>query len=129
MRPQVWQGDPQPSFVGMQVTGAAARQHPEDRMACSSRLTGCGVRFLLPEDSHSPEEALTAFTGHGVEVKARGSVPTDAADTGHVPLELAGWVRKGCASSHGLHVWERTESQVIYFVKLSQLYKKQIRCK
>ena len=113
MRAQVWQGCPQPSFVGTRVTGRATRQHPEDQIACSSRLAACGGRFLLlPEDPRSPEEALAAFAGHGVEVKAGGSVPTDATDTGHVPVKLAGWVGKRCASGHGLHVWGSRESQV-----------------
>lgn len=75
-------------------------------------LPGFLVRFLLPKDPHSPEEALAAFTGHGVEVKASGSVSTDTTDTGHVPVKLASWVGKRSASSHGLHVWESRESQV-----------------
>lgn len=105
-------GWPEPSSVGTQVTGTAARQHLEDRIARSSRRGGYGVRFLLPRDPRSPEEALAAFAGHGVEVEASGTVPTDATDTGHVPVELSGWVGKRCAGGHGLHVWESRESQV-----------------
>lgn len=93
-----------PGRAGMQGTGAPARQHPKDQVTCSSSLTGHGVRFLLPKGSPSPEEALAAFTGHGVEVKAGGSVSTDAADTGHVPVEVTGQVGKRCAGSHGFHL-------------------------
>lgn len=37
---------------------------------------------------HTPEEALAAFTGHGVEVKAGGLVPTHSADPGDIAVEL-----------------------------------------
>lgn len=99
-------------LAGAQLRRDGARQHPEDRIARSSRRGGYGVRFLLPRDPRSPEEALAAFAGHGVEVEASGTVPTDATDTGHVPVELAGWVGKRCAGGHGLHVWESGENQV-----------------
>lgn len=54
----------------------------------------------LGEDS--PEEAFAAFTGHGVEVKACGSVSTYPTDAGHIPVKVAK-VRQRSASCHCLH--------------------------
>lgn len=59
----------------------------------------------LPPRLGSPEEALAALAGHGVEVEAGGSVPADPADSGHVAVEVAGRVGEGRAGSHGVHVW------------------------
>lgn len=105
----------------------AARQHPRTRSPPpqSSRLAG--YDSFSPE-IRSPEEALAAFTGHGVEVEARGPVPTDPTDSGHVPVELAGWVGKRRAGSHGLHVWGSRGRQV-FICSCQQHHKKLIRCK
>lgn len=75
----------------------------------------------------SPEEALAALAGHGVEVEAGGSVPTHPTDSGHVAIKVSGRVGEGCAGSHGVHLWRGRGKQCLW--QLSQLYKKQIRCK
>lgn len=59
--------------------------------------------LLLPAlGEDSPEEAFAAFTGHSVEVKARGPVSAHPADPRHVPVEVAG-VGQGGAGRHCLH--------------------------
>ena len=57
---------------------------------------------LLALGEHSPEEAFAAFTGHSVEVKARGSVSAHPTDSRHIPVEVAR-VRQGSAGCHCLH--------------------------
>lgn len=60
----------------------------------------------LEEDS--PEEAFAAFTGHGVEVKACGSVSAYPTDAGHIPVKVAK-VRQRGASCHCLHPTRRAD--------------------
>lgn len=111
MRAQGRQSRPQPSVVGLQVTShsQAAPQGPRHLLL---KARGRQGKPPFSPEIRSPEEALAAFAGHGVEVKARGSVPTDPTDSGHVPVELAGWVGKRRAGSHGLHVWGSRGRQV-----------------
>lgn len=101
---------------------------PQDQVTSSSKLEDGRVRDSSSPEIRSPEEALAAFAGHGVEVEARGPVPTDPTDSGHVPVELAGWVGKRRAGSHGLHVWGSRGRQV-FICSCQQRRKKLIRCK
>lgn len=94
-----------PAMLGRPVCGAGGNR--------AWRFAGPGAGCPHPGAPRPPEEALAAFAGHGVEVEASGSVPADAADPGDVPVEVSGRVGEGRAGSHGLHVWESTESRVL----------------
>jgi len=102
-------GSGQARLPGERASRQAAPRGPDRPLlkACWSRR-----KIPPPQDSRSPEEALAAFAGHGVEVKAGGSVPADATDPGHVPVQVAGRVGKRRAGSHRLHLWGSRESQV-----------------
>lgn len=77
--------------------------------------------------SGSPEKALAAFAGHGVEVESSGLVSADAADPRGVAVKLIRSLRR-CAHGHGLHNWKTKEKDLIVtsisfciFIQLSRL--------
>lgn len=58
--------------------------------------------FSFPLRRDSPEETFAAFTGHCIEVEARGSVSTHSTNPRHIPVKVTR-VRQGSAGCHRLH--------------------------
>lgn len=74
-----------------------------------SRLKFLWATWLVHTSCCLPEKTLAAFTGHGVEVEARGLVTAHAADPRHVPIKLIGG-QGGGTYDGGLHHWTRKDT-------------------